>query len=74
MSSKEISFTVPLTMDDIAEALFCLDHEDLFDFICALDLQAADYDFTKRLRDHFIKEINECDKDDISGMGGKVAL
>lgn len=78
MDSKNISFMVPLSLsiDDITDALFFRDQDDLFDFICALDLKVADYDFTKRLRDYFIKEIKECDKQerDVSGMGGKVAL
>jgi len=48
---------ISVKMGDLICALNYLSHDQLEFLIKKLDVAAADYDFTKRLRDHFIKEV-----------------
>ena len=50
-----------LDLDDLVEDISVLDDDTIFNFIKNLDLTVADYSFTKRLRDHFVKEIKDED-------------
>jgi LysM repeat protein len=71
MAKKEqprriLTIPVVVDVDMIMDGLQALDHDQLFEFIVQADLVAADYDFTKRLRDHFVKEIDTMDKEEPS--------
>lgn len=61
-----LSIPVHVDLDMIIESMGMLSHNQLFEFIKEIDSMTADYDFTKRLRDFFIAEIRECDKDEPS--------
>jgi hypothetical protein len=56
-----LSIPVHVDLDMVIESLHMLSRDQLFAFITEADLVAADYEFTKRLRDHFIKEIGKDD-------------
>lgn len=56
-----VDMVVALDLDSITEALLKLDPSDIFDFMVALDLQMADYDFTKKLAEHLTAEVAKCD-------------
>lgn len=46
-------------------------NDDLFDFIKALDARVAEYDFTNRLKEYFVKEIEKEIELDEQGIGLK---
>jgi len=49
-------------LDDLANDLAMqLGHDTLIELIKELDLYIEDYDFTKELRDHFVREIEKED-------------
>lgn len=56
-----VETSVELSVSDIFEALSVVEsrYAGVFDFIVDLDLMAADSDLTTRLRDHFVKEVEE---------------
>ena len=62
----DIAITTRIEAEDIMEALTDhnqLNQDELFEFIRDLDLMVADWDFTLRLRDHFIKECYSYETD-----------
>ena len=62
MTKNKMLTHVEIDLDDLVEDISVLDDDTIFNFIKNLDLIVADYSFTKRLRDHFVKEIKEEDK------------
>lgn len=57
----DIAFNI--NSEDLVTKLFeDLSKDELFNFIVKLDLCVAEYDFTERLRNHFIKEIEKEDE------------
>jgi len=58
------------TNEIISDLITSLTHEDLIEFVKELDREVSDYDFTKELRDHFFKEMEEEDDEiDVSDYG-----
>lgn len=55
--SKVVYLSIPISLDELSETAMRMDHDDLFKLITEIDDAAADYDFTKRLLDHFAAEI-----------------
>lgn len=57
---KKLDFRIVhrTSVQDFVDSIY-LDHDDdtLFALIAGLDEACADWDFTKRLRDHFVKEM-----------------
>ena len=62
MTKNKMLTHIEIDLDDLVEDISVLDDDTIFNFIKNLDLTVADYSFTKRLRDHFVKEIKEEDK------------
>ena len=55
-----IHASITLDTDDLIEALLAQDYPVLQEFIKALDLRVADYEFTLDLAKHFAKECQSC--------------
>lgn len=53
----EIRLTFFVGLGRLIDAMSELSHEDLFSLISQIDSLCADYDFTKKLADHFAAEI-----------------
>jgi hypothetical protein len=51
-----------ISADDLIEDLAEMDNEVLIELIKNIDKSCACYDFTKELRDYFVKEMEEEDK------------
>lgn len=70
-STVEILAT--LSLEDLVDRLTDqLTDEELFTLIRDIDITVADYDFTKRLRDHFVAEIDKEEskaEDDVGTTG-----
>ena len=62
MPAKKLTIHSEISLDDLAEEIKSLDDESIFELIKSIDLQVADYDFTKKLRDYFVKEMKKEDK------------
>jgi hypothetical protein len=62
MPAKKLTIHSEIDLDDLVEEIVTLDDESIFNLIKTIDLQVADYDFTKKLRDYFVKEIEKEDK------------
>lgn len=58
-----IQLHVDVNLEDIMHQLSFCDHEDIFNFIKALDLQVADWDFTEELYDYFADQMYKKDLD-----------
>ena len=56
LAEAAISISADVRLDDLAERLSYVDNDDLFDLIVLLDERVADWDFTKRLAEHFKAE------------------
>ncbi len=53
-----------MDLDDIVSELSNnLDYEDLLELIKQINIEVSDYDFTKKLKDYFVKEIENNDFD-----------
>lgn len=61
MPAKKLTIHSEISLDDLAEEIKSLDDESIFELIKSIDLQVADYDFTKKLRDYFVKEMKKED-------------
>ena len=61
MPAKKLSIRTDINLDDLVEEIVTLNDESIFDLIKSIDSQVADYDFTKKLRDYFVKEIKKED-------------
>jgi len=61
MPAKKLTIHSEISLDDLAEEIKSLDDESIFELIKSIDLQVADYDFTKNLRDYFVKEMKKED-------------
>jgi hypothetical protein len=59
MTTKKLSIHSEITLDDLVEEICILDDKSIINFIKSIDLQVADYDFTKTLRDYFVKEMKK---------------
>ncbi len=62
MPTKKLLIRSEIDLDDLVEEIVTLDDESIFNLIKTIDLQVADYDFTKKLRDYFVKEMKKEDK------------
>lgn len=62
MTAKKLSIHANIDLDDLVEEIIVLDDESIFELIKSIDLQVADYDFTKKLRDYFVKEMKKEDE------------
>ena len=62
MTKNKMLTHVEIDLDDLVEDISVLDDDTIFNFIKNLNLTVANYNFTKKLRDHFVKEIKEEDK------------
>ena len=58
---NKILLRTEITADDLVEELAGLDTEVLIKLIKDIDRSCACYDFTKELRDYFVKEMDEED-------------
>ena len=56
---NKILLHTEISTDDLIEDLIILDNETLVEIIKSIDRQCACYDFTKELRDYFVKEMEE---------------
>lgn len=65
---RPVLMTFGVSLNDMVEAAAVLSHDEMFEFIKALDLNMADYEFTLRLRDHFAAEIETCDAEEAKGQ------
>ncbi len=61
MPAKKLLIRSEINLDDLVEEIVTLDDESIVNLIKTIDLQVADYDFTKKLRDYFVKEIKKED-------------
>lgn len=61
MPAKKLTIHSEINLDDLVEEIVTLDDESIFNLIKTIDLQVADYDFTKNLRDYFVKEMKKED-------------
>ncbi|MFA5745629.1 MAG: hypothetical protein WCX79_00260 [Candidatus Paceibacterota bacterium] len=59
MPIQKLSIHSEIALDDLVEEICVLDDQSIIDFIKSIDLMVADYDFTKTLRDYFVKEIKK---------------
>lgn len=59
---RNLQALITLNGDDLLEMLRDLDRDDAFELICHLDERFSEYDFTKRLRDHFHQILLDEDK------------
>lgn len=59
--NRNVSITTSVNISQLAQEISNLDHDVIKEFIKELDGLAADYKFTKSLRDYFIKEIENED-------------
>lgn len=57
MTTKKLSIHSEINLDDLVEEIVTLDDESIFNLIKSIDSQVAEYNFTKKLRDYFVKEI-----------------
>lgn len=62
MPTKKLLIRSEIGIDDLVEEIVTLDDESIFNLIKTIDLQVADYNFTKKLRDYFVEEIKKEDK------------
>lgn len=67
MKETEPELVVNLRVDIPVEIMVAnitrsLSREELADFIKAIDLEVAEYDFTEELKNYFVKEIEKEDK------------
>lgn len=62
MTAKKLSIHANIDLDDLVEEIIVLYDESIFELIKSIDLQVADYDFTKKLRDYFVKEMKKEDE------------
>jgi hypothetical protein len=61
MPAKKLVIRSEVNLDDLVEEIVTLDDKSIFNLIKTIDLQVADYDFTKKLRDYFVKEMKKED-------------
>jgi hypothetical protein len=61
MTAKKLRIHSEIALDDLVEEICTLDDKSIIDFIKSIDLMVADYDFTKTLRDYFVKEMKKED-------------
>jgi len=61
MPAKKLAIRSEVNLDDLVEEIVTLDDKSIFNLIKTIDLQVADYDFTKKLRDYFVKEMKKED-------------
>lgn len=59
MPTQKLSIHSEIALDDLVEEICDLDDESIIDFIKSIDLRVADYDFTKTMRDYFVKEMKK---------------
>jgi hypothetical protein len=62
MPAKKLTIHSEIDLDDLVGEIVTLGDEQIFDLIKAIDWQVADYDFTKKLRDYLVKEMEKEDK------------
>lgn len=61
MPAKKLAIRSEVNLDDLVEEIVTLDDKSIFNLIKTIDLQVADCDFTKKLRDYFVKEMKKED-------------
>lgn len=61
---KKVLLAIPVSLETLADEIMstCGDDE-VFDFITMLDQRAMDYDFTRKLRDYFVNEMEKENND-----------
>ena len=58
-----MKITVDIELDNLVGAIVQnWDKDQIFEYIRRLDLWVAEYDFTKRLKDHFVAEMEKEEK------------
>jgi hypothetical protein len=62
MPAKKLTIHSEIDLGDLVGEIVTLGDEQIFDLIKAIDSQVADYDFTKKLRDYLVKEMEKEDK------------
>ena len=62
MPTKKITIHTNVDLDNLIEEIGTLNDETIFEFIKSIDMRVAEYNFTKKLRDYFVKEIKEEDE------------
>lgn len=61
MRFRKLQALITLDGDDLLEMLRDLDRDEVFELICHLDDRFSEYEFTKRLRDHFDQILKDED-------------
>lgn len=59
MTTKKLFIHSEINLDDLVEEIATLDDESIFELIKSIDSQVAEYNFTKKLRDYFVKEMKD---------------
>ena len=69
----EVEIFSSLPVKDVVDSLIeQLSYEELFAAVVEIDELFCDYDFTKRLRDHFSNVIDQCARDDEGDEGDQI--
>lgn len=61
MTTKKLFIHSEINLDNLVEEIATLDDESIFELIKSIDSQVAEYNFTKKLRDYFVKEMKNED-------------
>lgn len=57
MTARKLQIHSEINLDDLVEEIVTLDDKSIFELIKSIDSQVAEYNFTKKLRDYFVNEM-----------------